>query len=260
MKSIKPFFKAFLESLNPNAYAHLSTRSTGKAFHYFASVIILTFFILVFAGIPGFAKVPNEIEKQMEKFSRLEISVEAEMSEPIILKSSSGENLIAIDTTGAITNRTEEVLLITKDKMFYQPTIPFAKSREYNMTELKDLVKNRDKAVFLMWMLIILIMPGILLISFVAYLLKYLFFVSSAFVAALIVTKLMKIKVKPKHIFNIALYAATPMILLDIIGSQFFRMYGIPYLAFAFYFIVGIALNAESKPAFEGKSLKKTKE
>ncbi|RMF06866.1 DUF1189 domain-containing protein [Candidatus Woesearchaeota archaeon] len=260
MKTIKPFFKAFLESLNPNAYAHLSTRSPAKAFHYFVSVVMLAFLVLVLAGLPGFAKVPQALESNLEKFSQLEISIKAEMTEPIILKSASGDNIITIDTTGAVQNRTTETLLITKEKMYYAPSVPLAKSREYNMTDLKDLVKNREKAVFLLWMLILLIMPGILMISFIAYLIKYLFFVLLATGLALVITKLMKTRVRAKHVLNIAFYAATPMIILDAVGTQFTRMYGIPYLAFLFYFIVGIALNADSGPAFQEKSLKKTKE
>ena len=123
----------------------------------------------------------------------------------------------------------------------------------YETKILKDVVENRGIFVFLIWLLIILVLPMLFLMMFTLYLAKYLLIILGTGFVAFIVMSLLKYEIKIRHLVKIGVYAATPMMIIDILSVPFFDSWGIPYVLFGFYFVVGLAMNAERKIVHHGR-------
>ncbi|MFQ5474230.1 MAG: DUF1189 family protein [Candidatus Nanoarchaeia archaeon] len=248
MDQNKNFFKTLLKALNPSAYDELSERRASEAVKYFFSYIFLAFMIIILINIPFMLGAPAYINKQLGKFDRLELTVDAEMNKPVSVTDRTPKLLI--DTRYQeynFSNFPEEKYIIT-DSYFYakKPFSAFSKRplekqyEAFKMGTFKDVLKNSQwYSKLLIWMLI-LMMPSLLVIGYIYIALKYLLIILAAAFVGMILSRIFRFSITFPRLLKVGLYAITLPILLELIGMMFdFNQYYLHYLLFIAAFILG---------------------
>lgn len=224
IKAVKPgFWKEVLKALHPKSYSELSTRSIRKGIGYLLSVLLASFIIMAIISLPKITLLPDQIEGELEKFEVFNISIDTEMSSPI--KFTESDPQIVIDTTGNTTVMGDEKLLITEDYIYYRP---YARAKAYNISEFKDITEKKKEISRMLTFLAIILIPTILITSYILFLVKYIITIIAASLLLFVAARIAKENLGILKSLNTALYAATPMILLEVIFIPFNSRHLIP--------------------------------
>ena len=187
-------------------------------------------------------RIPTYLQEEFLKLDSASINYELDMSDPIIITEDNPK--IIIDSTGQTTNITDEVLLITNKGLFYNFNGPNIIKKE----ELADLSGSSDNIGKLATVMVLLILPSILVISYFVYLLKYLFLILMFSFLGLIAVKFLNFRIKTKMILRIAIYSSTIMVLTDILAIPFYNnTYFIPVILYLIMFTIGLVMVGEKK-------------
>jgi len=236
VKGVNPaFWKSVILTLHPKSYSELSSRSVRKGFTYLLALLFASFIIMSVISLPNIINLPGYIDNELSKFSKLNISIDAEMDSPV--KLTKDDPQIIIDTTGTNTELGEEKLLITEDNIYYRP---YAFAKTYNLSEFKDLTQKKDEISNLLTVAALLLIPTILLTSYVMFFIKYAITILVASLLIFLTARIIKKDISIKRSLNTALYAATPIILIEVIFIPFNSKYLIPLfqmLGMNFYLI-----------------------
>lgn len=256
---IKEFFLLIGKSVTPGTYKDLTSASMKQACLYFMGVVSLAFFITMLLYVPVFADLSYNFNKGLSKFTKLSIDVSLETSEPISLK-----NLgVAIDTTGNLTNISEENVLITGKHimmrpvncMLFRPLCFLSKDRVRTVSlGSENLMEHRKGLISIATTLVILLIPTIIVSLYLMYLIKYVSIILIASALAFLVTRIRLYEVKLLKTIKLAAYTITPMIFIELINLRFgFNLYFMPLALFAVLFTIGIALIGEKSIKHKGE-------
>lgn len=224
VEGIKPnFWKEVILTLNPKNYSHLPSRGVKRAFGHLLAVLLASFVIMSIVALPNIIDLPEDIKGELSKFEKLNITIDVEMSSPVKIKG--GDPQIIVDTTGAFTELGSEKLLITEDNIFFRP---YAMTRTYNLSEFKDLTTKKDELSTVLTLLAIILIPTVLITSFAMLLIKYIITILAASILLFVLARLIKKDIGFGKSVNIALFASTPMILVEVIFIPFNSKYLIP--------------------------------
>lgn len=208
----KEFLSTMWKTLMPHQYAHLSERTYRQAFAYFASILLLGFFVMALLLIPQMLFLPSIIENNTAKLTDLSIDVKVETSEPIILTESSP--FVVIDTTGNIQNVSQANLLVTQDYLEYSSLIG---ARRINVSDLRTIGKDPEFLKDAILFSIILLGPGILIAGLIGAFLKYFIVASLIGIGGFLFGRLLRFHIEFKKAYLISFYSSTLMVLLDLI-------------------------------------------
>lgn len=248
---LKEFFLLIRKSVTPNTYKDLASSSMKQTCVYFFGVLSLAFLVTILLYVPVLADLSFSLNKGLSKFTKLELDVSLETSEPVYFK-----NLgIAIDTTGNLTNVTEEKILVTADHIIMRPTscilfrplCLFSKGKVKTISfESKNLMDYKKDIISIVTSLMILLIPTLIVSFYLMYLIKYGLIVLLASTLAFLITRIRLYEVKLWKTMKLATYTITPMIFLEVINLRFgFNLYFIPLMIFAILFTIGIMLIGE---------------
>ncbi len=228
VKTVRPgFWKKVLLTLHPKKYSELSTRTIRSGLKYLLSLLLASFIIMCILALPSVVSMPQYIESELSKFSKLNISIDTEMDSPVMIPEKDPQ--IVVDTTNTAKEMGNEKILITEDYAYYRP---YGRTMRYNLSEFKDITAHKKETSKFLTFLAILLIPTVLITSYVIFLVKYILMI---IVVALILFLAAKIARKNLSIFrslNTALYASTPMILIEVIFIPFNSKYLIPVSQF----------------------------
>jgi len=224
VKGVNPtFWKKVAITLHPKSYSELSSRSIRKGFMYLIALLFASFIIMSIISLPNIINFPDYVEGELSRFDKLNITIDAEMSSPVKLTREDPQ--IIIDTTGKSTELGEEKLLITNESLFYRP---YALTKTYNLSEFKDLTEKKEEVSKLITLFAILLIPTILITSYIMFLIKYAVTIVVASLLILIIGRIAKKDLGFKRSINTALYAITPVVLIEVIFIPFNSKYLIP--------------------------------
>lgn len=244
------FLLTIVSVFNPNSYEDLSNRTMKNVFSYFFSILFVSYIIMVIVAIPIFVSFESQLNKELSKFDEFIVDVNISMSEPIYLK----QIKLGVDATGD-KNLTYENILITKNYIQSQPFYCYFKplclfgSTKVNkiaLDDYKDVVSKQGEYAAWLSLVALFVFPWILMNLFLGLFLKYLIIALFFAGFGLALVRIINRRIKLKRIFKIAIYASTPMIVVNTINIPIgFPLLFIPFTVSFFYFIVGLILASE---------------
>ncbi|MDO8480402.1 MAG: DUF1189 family protein [Nanoarchaeota archaeon] len=247
---VKEFFSIMRKTLVFKHYLELGEKDVGKAFRYFLTLILFSFCVLMLLLIPKIVDISSNMQTSALSIGQLRLDAKLATKGPVMFPSKSP--FLTLDTTGNKTMQTER-FLITDKALHYNLwnenlSVEFASY---------DFANSRDMGVKTGLAFLLLLLPGILLFYMLAYLAKYLLVIFPLCVLSFLLAKTFKSQITLAQTLMLAFYAATPMVLLEILTAPFgFEQYlfsqspfmGIQFSAIAFglffiYFVTAIRIN-----------------
>ncbi|MBU2561251.1 MAG: DUF1189 family protein [Nanoarchaeota archaeon] len=239
VKESVPFFKTIWLALNPWRYDEAKDRGTGNILKYFFSFVFLAFVLAVILMLPMIA---NLVNNQMSHFKVLEVKFNTSMTSPVVFPENNP--FVTIDTRKSEGELKEGKFLITEDYL-YTKTM-FGKVRRDALGQYKNLTQNEGIVIALL----LLMLPSLMFLFYIAYAIKVLLIALAATVLGFVIARLVKFELTFLEALKAALLATTLMIIIDLAKLPFnLNVYFAQYIAFLILFIVGVIKMGE----FEGR-------
>ena len=221
----KGYILEAVASLNPRKYGALSALGFRHGIRYIAVILLLLFIAMSIISLPKVSRFPGEIRAELDKFEQFDIDVQQSMTGPALFLGKDPQ--VVIDTTGQVSEMTSEKLLITNEFLSYRP---YGRVRQINVTELKMLTNNKDQISNLLTWVLILIIPSVLLASYVLFFIKYIVLILIMTLIVFTVNRMMKKDKGLRKSFMVSLYASTIMMLIEILFLPFDSSILLPFL------------------------------
>lgn len=233
MVNLRELMMTILMAFNPIKYDALVGQSKRKALWYFCRMVFLVFIITSLLMIPNLFTLPDYLKEEIGKFDQLKVNVEYQQKEPVVI--TKNMPILTVDTVNEHQDITEGTILITKNAVFYR-LLPFGHGTKIQTAEENSL---QGFNIILM-ILFIAALPVLLIGVFLYGLLKYLFIILLVAVIALIVARFVRYGLTFKEVFNISMFAGTPLVVLGLLTKPFIPSLGyLEYVIFLAYFFLG---------------------
>lgn len=258
--TIRPgFWKQVMLAFSPKNYSELSERSAKKGVKYILALLLASFIIMCIMAMPKIMVMPQYIESELANFEKLNISIEMETSTPVRITGEDPQIIIDSEEREAMG---DEKLLIAGNYLYYKP---YGATRAYNISEYSNVLSSKKKVSRLVAFAAILLIPTILITSYIMFLVKYAITIAAFALLLFVFLRIAKRDLGLKKSLNVAIYASTPMILIEVIFIPFNSKYLVPLFQFMGmnYYLATLAIYAAlALPAsyFAMKKKKKKKE
>lgn len=252
LKRVLPleFLLTIAQVFNPNAYEELSNRTLKNVFSYFFSIMFASYVLMILVSLPVLINFESTIAREFAKFDEFVVDFNISMSEPIYIKQLG----LGIDGTGDKELTTENILITqnfiqSKNPACFFKPLCLLKKDKVNKIDLNEYTNLVDKSQdFVAWLalLAVFLLPWILINLFFALFLKYMITIILLTGFGVILTRLVNRRIKMPRIFKVAMYAVTPMVILDTVNIPLgFNLLYLPFVITLIYFIVGLILASE---------------
>lgn len=222
-------------SFNPRNYHQISDESLKRMVWHVPLVVLAGFLIWLVLLAPTLFTFVDGVESQLQTFSVLEMDGSIEMAEPISLPTNDPE--IVIDTT-------EERLIggetirVTRKFIYFNL---IGKAQRVPVNKILNPLDYKEEFGQFLLMGMLFVLPSLLFYLYVGFLIKYALIIGlTALLSLFVIHVLLIIDISPRRIINLAVYSATPMILLETLISPFASKYLLPIwslLSITFYAI-----------------------
>lgn len=235
VKKSLPFFRTIPLAVMPWRYDRLKEKSAVGCFKYFFSFIFLAFVIAVVLMLPTIA---NFVDSQMSHFDTLAVSFDAKMNSAVMFPKNNP--IVTVDTSLKNTTIKEGRVLITDDYIYKKSLL--GRITQEPVGAYKNLLANENMVIFIL----LLMLPSLLFLFYLAYAVKTLFIVLLAVLVGFVVTRLVRFDVSFKETLKIALLSSTPMVIIDLVLLPFnLNIYFAQYAVFLLFFIIGIVRSGD---------------
>lgn len=239
------FFKTIGRALNPVAYEDLSFRLFKNCFKYLFLFLLVTFLLATVISIPKLAALPGQVASELDKFATFNVNITTSMTDQANLLPDN--QFLHIDTRSAEANMTEDrslfKTLITSDYL-YTKKLYLNKVSRVELAPYKDVTANKEKISKLLSWLLLLLIPSLLIFGYMIYAIKYIILILAASVLALIAVRLARFDISFSQLFKIALFATTPLIIIEILLLPFnIDTYYLQYFVYIAFLVIGIAIS-----------------
>ena len=217
----------------PFTYKHLSQEKVHKTLGYVMFVLALGLFIMCLTILPTLSDLPGFFQEQIGKFETFKLNGEIVQNDPIYLPRDDPQ--IVIDASGKEPYGGEMFKLTSENLFFHLSTKP----QKIRVANILDPTTHPLEASKIIVLLVMFLLPSILFYAYLFLLIKYAFVILlSSIVLFTIVRVMLLIRISCLRTFNIAAYAATPMILIEVISIPFNPKFLFPlfkYMGMTFY-------------------------
>lgn len=225
---------------NPRAYEEFSEYKLKHSLAFLAKLLAAAIVLEFILFIPILARLPAVVDATLDKFYVLEIKPNISIAEPIIFKF--GKTELVIDSENA--TAPERGILVTPHKIVKSS---WRGIEERNLTGLSNVLANRQSYKSVLWGLLVLVLPGALVLSYLSSFIVTLLFSAAIAFIALIVVRLIRFEINYKHILNMTLATFTAPILIDALTEPFVLQFPwliwmqlAGYALMLFYIVFGI--------------------
>ncbi|MBI2129086.1 DUF1189 family protein [Candidatus Woesearchaeota archaeon] len=208
--------KNTLKSINPFYYSDLAKSSFRYCFKYLALVILWSTIIMCIIAIPGLFFLRGYIGEQLDNVDVFSINATFETKQPIVLLENDPQ--IIIDGSVSERNMTGEKVLITKDFFYFRP---FNSIQKFNTSSYRNLLGHKSGIANLIAALFIIIIPGVLIINYASFYIKYLIIMLAVSVIAFMAVRVLRFEISFKKILKIAFFASTAPLFIEIIAIPY---------------------------------------
>jgi len=238
------FLKTLIQSFNPESYHDLSNRPLGSAVKYLFGILVVSSLIFAVLITINLVSIHSNLNKELTKLDSLKVI--CELREPIIIDKH--DIVIANEK-----NYTDENLLITSREISRKPLLCAILSptcifkNEPIKTNYRNLGKNPDDLGNFLFIIFILMFPGLLLLYLLYSLIKTLIIIFIMSLIAYSIIKAVKLKMKFRQILLCALYSSTIVLLAEPFNIILWNLYYIHIIIFIIIFIISVLLISERK-------------
>jgi len=237
------FFRTLGKSFSFLGYPELSERKPVASVKYFLKLMILATILLLLAAIPAFMHLSKNIDLVMDNFNSLKLSLNASSKGPIIIFPEDKSREIAINWESNETSLNTSKYLVAKDR-FLKKTM-FG-TQYTNLTGFSNVLEHRETYKTVLTTLMIFLIPSMVVGAYVIFGVKFFLMLLALAVVGFIVSRTIKFNIEFRNCFNIAIYAATIAVLIEMIAFPYnisipyFRIEWIGYALSVLYFAYGV--------------------
>ncbi len=233
MVKIRELLTTIMLAFNPAKYDVLAGQSKRKAMWYFCCMVFLVFIITSVLMVPNLLKLPQYLQEEISKFDQLKLNVEYQQKEPMVI--TTNMPILTVDTINEHADIDEGTVLITKNAIFYR-FLPFGPG-----TKIVTGEENSLQGVNVILMILFVAALPVLLIGVFLYgLIKYLLVIILAACIGLVVARCVHYGLTFREVFNISMFAGTPLVVLGLLTKPFIPSLGyLEYVIFLAYFFLG---------------------
>jgi hypothetical protein len=190
----KELIKTSIKTLKPKYYRDFGEKTLKNSFRYLTSILFISFILMAIIAIPKTLFVITNLDNSLADISQLEIEAKFKTEKPILIPSKNP--IITLDTTG---NQTldDEMLLFTDKKLYYNV---IGNKGEFEFNNYK-FTENKEDSQSILILLMLLLLPGIFLIYYLTYLIKYIIIAVAFAIISFPLSKIMKNTIKFKQAF-----------------------------------------------------------
>ena len=222
-QNISRLFRKMVYSHLPFTYKHLSQEPAIHTMGYVMVVAAFSLFVMLLTILPTLWNIGDYISYQADKFDTFKLNGQVAQSDPIYVPEADPQ--VVIDASGKEPYG-GETLKLTSDYLYFHLSSKAKRIKVSNLLNPKEHEPEFNKFIVA---LAVFILPSIVFYIYLFLLAKYFFIIIvSALVLFSIVRVILLIKISLKRTFNIAAYAATPMILIEVISTPFSPKYLFP--------------------------------
>lgn len=231
-KKLKSIITLMLSSFNPTKYHTLMDVKKRRAITYFLQMTALVFVVTIILMIPNLFAVPEIVSDEFSKFNRLQIDLDYEQTAPINLPQNNP--ILTIDTTPTREKEFSGFMLIT-DQSFYYRLTPFTKGTRI---ALEDEASAGISNVIVS--LLILSLPTMIVLTYIYSVIKYLIIIGVLALIGFVLARVIRFGITIQQTFKVALFAATPMVVLALLTKPFIPSLGyLEYVVYIIFFVLG---------------------
>jgi len=259
------FLITLLKSLNPDAYARLSSKRLSQSFTYLFQLILIMLLISFILMIPKFGSIQKTAADKLSEFSSFKLDAKTKDTLPIISNPFSAVLDTTLNASKGLNYSqppfTEYDVIISDEGIFRKPfacmlwePLCYLYSPEERMirkggSDFSDVLKYKDDYARIIGVITLMFLPYIFIILFVFFSIKYILLVLLFSSLMFLASKGLKHKLGFRKILNIALHAVSVMIVLQILSFSLGFLTGIliylPLALFLLFFIIGVIILQE---------------
>lgn len=237
------FFRTLGKSFSFFEYDKLSEKNIGTSIRYFLKLMVFATIIMFLLAIPAFVDLSKNVDKVLNNFEDLTISVNATSKGPIILFPGDKYKEVKIDWENNATTIEDGKFLITKES-FVKKT--FFGSQYTDLKGYSNVLDHKDVYKKSAMILAAFLIPSLVVGAYVFFSIKFFIMILLLALVGFIITRIIRFDIDFKNCMNISIYAWTIGILISMfvfpynIQIPYFRIEWIGYILTAIYFIVGL--------------------
>ncbi len=247
------FFRNLFRSLNPMVYDDLVLQNrVHNSVKYLFGLILFAAIIMALVSIPIVINFKDSVDAQFNKFEMLKITPDWKTKEPLLLPTNDPKIIVDSDQArSSIGNRyvfitTDQVILKPKLCRYFKPACIYyniAKETEVvNTTGRSDILAHKDVYNDFVFKTFLLLIPGLLILQYIASAVKYFLITFIVSLFALIICRIARYEISYANIYKTSIFAATILILAEIITIPLrVELFYIQYAVYAFYLIFGLS-------------------
>ncbi len=242
------FLKTMLKSFNPEKYHDLSARPMASSVKYFLGVILVSSAILaVFIGL-NLSSLHSTLDKELSKLDTLKVS--CSFSEPIVF---GRQNIVIANDM----NYTDQNILITSSEvqrkplacLLIRPLCIF--SNKPVSTDFANLGSNPKGLGDFIYLILVLMFPGLLIVYLLYMLLKTLVIIYLLSIIAFIIIKALKFKIRFRQILLCGIYSSTVLLLAEPFNIMLINLHYLHVVVFIIIFTISVLLISEKRYRYQ---------
>ena len=234
MSAIGDWWQRVKISFDPRRYDEISGESLRRMIWHVPLVVMAGFCIWLLLLTPSLFSFVDGVESQLQSFSELKLDATVTMATPIEIPANDPKFVIDLVEQKVIG---DEAVKLTKKYIYFNI---FGKPQQIPVDKMLrplDYKTEFGNAVFLG---VLFILPSIFFYAYLSFLVKYAFIIGlTTLVGLFVVHVLLILDISPKRVINIAVYSATPMVLVETLVTPIDSSYLLPL-----YSILGMNLYA----------------
>jgi hypothetical protein len=219
------YLREMAASVRPKSYSGLAANSVWHGAKYLLVMLLIVYVLMSIISLPSLFGMPGSISAQLEKFNKLNLTADVDMSSPVMFTETDPQ--IIIDTTGQVQNMTTEKILITEDFLAYRP---YNRVVKVNITDLQEISSYRERLSSLLTFLAVLILPSILITSYIISLIKYAFLIILMCLVVFIFSRVAKKDIGLRKSLMTSIYASTVMVVIEVLFMPFSSRLLVPFM------------------------------
>jgi hypothetical protein len=245
--SFAGFLGVLVRTLNPLSYKKLTHGGWGEGFRYFSHLLLLSFVLFSLFTVPHLVGFYDQLRSETEHLNNFTLAPQLDV-----------DQIIEFEDFGLVVANDKkydgELLLITQDSLYWpdkrclfvEPTCLFYDEPEVlDFSHANEIVEDRDKFTNVAFGFIMLMLPGIFVMLYFYFFVKYLIFVLIFFLLGYVWCLLLRMEIHTRQLFLHAIYALSITMVVQTVFGFYYETYYIPHIGSFVIFLIATYIVAD---------------
>jgi hypothetical protein len=245
--SIVGFLGLLIRTLSPLSYKKLCHGDYGEGFRYFFHVLVFSFLLFSIFTVPQLVGFYDQLRSETEHLNNFSLTPQLDV-----------DQVISFDDFGIVVANDKtydgELLLITQDSLswpderclFVEPScFLYNDPDELDFSRANELVEDREKFAQVAFAFVLLMLPGIFVLLFAYFLVKYLIFVFLFFLVGYVWCLVLRMEIHIRQLILNAIYALSITMIVQTVFGFYYQTYYIPHIGSFVIFLIGTYIVAD---------------